>query len=388
MSVYLQLSPSSAINTIIFSLFFSLLLAFIMRSNKLLGNIKYELLLLCLLFPIIKILIPVEIIPWSNNITVPYVLPTIINFLHKSFVIDSLGKFYIWDIVYRIILVISVINVIRLFVSYYTLIRENKNLCPVTDPMITGLVDKILQEQNKKSNITVKWSDVSTPPCILGITKPVILLSKDNWCEENLECVLRHELAHYIHGDLFFRYIWLFIKAFCWWNPAIYLLDRQLGKIIEIRADENALRKKDKEFQKQYMQTIVELSSNRLQRNIPFSASFQEKDGLAPRKRIEIMGYRINRKPLSFILTNILSTVLIIALTIAMCCFIFEPRSKSFLNQFMYSQPVSKENSFFIDNQDGTFDLYTDGLYGTTLDMRYLTNNVPIYQSLDEVPQQ
>lgn len=44
-----------------------------------------------------------------------------------------------------------------------------------------------------------------------------------------------------------------------------------------------------------------------------------------------------------------------------------------------------EENSFFIDNQDGTYDLYITGQYIETIDsLEYYDQTIPIYDSIKE----
>ena len=179
---------------------------------------------------------------------------------------------------------------------------------------------------------------------------------------------------------------WKLIKAFCWWNPAVYLLDKQLERLLEIRADENAVKKQQECIRDEYMMTLVFMGKRAPRKQgISYGASYQEKKGLTIDRRIRIIMNRIARKPWEFIGSNVVVCCSVILLTAAMNCLIFEPLDKTVESkERSRSVMVSTENSFLVKNAEGTYDMYYNGAYCATLESSEGTG-LAVYESLEEV---
>lgn len=58
---------------------------------------------------------------------------------------------------------------------------------------------------------------------------------------EELKLVIKHELQHHRHGDTRWLYLVQTIKAFCFWNPASYFLEKSISALQEFACDEALL---------------------------------------------------------------------------------------------------------------------------------------------------
>ena len=70
-------------------------------------------------------------------------------------------------------------------------------------------------------------------PMLVGFVKPVIVLPERIYGEQELLLILRHELMHYKHHDLWYKLILLAANAVHWFNPLVYLMLRQAGRDVE-----------------------------------------------------------------------------------------------------------------------------------------------------------
>ncbi len=383
MSTYLQLSFTSIGSIVVFSMCFALMLAIVMKSDRILSKVKYELLLLCLVAPIMRFLIPVEVLTWTQNINISYVLPQITAFLYKNVVIGEYTRTR-WQFAWSVITLISVVSVLCTAIGYVRVRWMVNGLQTADSKTINKLVDRILKEKGKHTKITVKWANMTQSPLVFGVIHPTILMPKAELSERELENVLRHELAHCFAGDLLIRLGWKLIKAFCWWNPAVYWIDSQLERLLEIRADENATVGRADQQQDEYMKTLVEMSKYQSVKEASiYGTAFQEKQGLSSKRRINIILSRIERGGVDFAITNVTLSALLIILTIAMNCLIFEPVNRQIEPESDYSTMVTEENCFLIRNAEGTYDMYYNGIHCATLESSEGTRLV-IYNSLEE----
>jgi len=384
MQSILQLTVSSVISIILYSLCFALLLKLILDSDKILSRVKYELLLLFLLAPIIKIIIPIEILPWTKNVVVPYLLPDLLKCANYKLVTIEGNDFTVWNAVMLALVLGMLIVLIKTIVSYISFRHYVDMLPKVDNPLVYQILERLQEEKEKKTLVELKWTNESASASIGGALKPYILLPKTELSEAEWESILRHELAHYYHGDLLIRMGWCFIKIICWWNPAVYVLDRQFEKLLEIRADENAIKSTNEEKNQSYLEALVNLSrENKIsEKGSEFCAFFQEDYGIAPQRRVKLMLARDDVSKASVLLSNLITLSAVLVLTVAMNVFIFEPKSKIPEN-YERTKVVTSSEYFLVRNADGTFDMYMNGVFCATVKTD-MGSDMAIYDSLEE----
>ncbi len=385
MNIELQLTFASIVSIVVFTLCFAVILIVALKNNERLSSVKYELLLVCLAAPIMRLVIPVEVLPWTHNINLPFGLPRLTEFLHRTIIILD-NPVTIWRIIFDICMLISIILTIGAFVTYGVNVHAINAYPEVEDPKYQEMIGRILSKEGKKNKFTVRWVLSEESPFVVGIFNPTILMPKVELSEEELECVLRHEIAHYLYGDLLIRFGWVLIKAFCWWNPAVYLLDGQIGKLLEVRADENATKKLTDEQLDRYLNAMLSLGkadSPFRGGSTGFGAAFIERKGISIANRIRVILNRANVSRKGFWLTNLILVLIVLVLTVAMNCLIIELYSAPEGFQETHATDVTGNNSFFIINEEGTYDMYLNGTYCTTLD-DCQGSGIPVYKSLEE----
>ncbi|MDQ8196862.1 M56 family metallopeptidase [Pelagicoccus enzymogenes] len=81
--------------------------------------------------------------------------------------------------------------------------------------------------------------DVKTPG-IAGIFNPRVVIPKvlaDELSDEEIRCVLLHELTHYKRGDLFLHHLLMLVCFIHWYNPLVWLVFRQFKISMEQACD-------------------------------------------------------------------------------------------------------------------------------------------------------
>jgi len=78
-------------------------------------------------------------------------------------------------------------------------------------------------------------------PALCGILHPRILLPP-GWAEslspEELRCVLLHEIGHHRRGDVLWRWAFLVARAIHWFNPLVWVAEREMRIDQEMACDE------------------------------------------------------------------------------------------------------------------------------------------------------
>lgn len=78
-------------------------------------------------------------------------------------------------------------------------------------------------------------------PMLVGALRPNLLLPHEDYSEDQLRCIFRHELIHLRRGHLWCKLAILLANCVHWFNPAIYLLADEANKDIELACDEETI---------------------------------------------------------------------------------------------------------------------------------------------------
>ena len=95
----------------------------------------------------------------------------------------------------------------------------------------------------------------------IGIIRPIILLQED-YSEEELEFILKHELYHITRGDLLIRLFLELAGCLHWFNPLIYHLEEHFDGVSETSCDEKVVSGCTKEQRAIYARLIIRSMQN------------------------------------------------------------------------------------------------------------------------------
>lgn len=128
--------------------------------------------------------------------------------------------------------------------------------------------------------ITVRTSDNILSPLMIGIIKSVILLPNAFLTDDQLDNILKHEMTHFKRHDILYKWFTAFVKCVHWFNPAIYLISRQINIDCEISCDMAVTSDMSREEEIGYIDTILALVTRANAKPIPLTT------GMAGSKKI------------------------------------------------------------------------------------------------------
>lgn len=117
----------------------------------------------------------------------------------------------------------------------------------------------------------------------VGLWRPVIILGRVEEDAEDMDLVLRHELAHISRCDFLIRMLAEFVKIFHWFNPLAYWLARELARVAEYDCDDRVMADADMAKRRRYAKLLVDQKEAAGMR---WSPALAEKKSLK-RKRVE-----------------------------------------------------------------------------------------------------
>lgn len=154
---------------------------------------------------------------------------------------------------------------IIIFSLYHILsyVTFNKKLKRYAKPTNNATNLDILKEQKAVLHITrniqlLTYDEISSP-LLIGYVRPCIILPNDNYTKDQITFIIKHELTHYIHHDLYIKLLLVVSNALHWFNPIIYILVKHASLTMELYCDESVTAKQSLTYREQYSLTLLQI---------------------------------------------------------------------------------------------------------------------------------
>lgn len=140
-----------------------------------------------------------------------------------------------------------------------------KDAIPVIDQKILDLYEKEIAEaqiQKPKFGL-VTTKDISTPMTIGLFERSIMLVLPDNdYSEEELHLIFKHELIHISRLDEEAKFFMMFCTAMCWFNPLVWRAMKKSAEDIELSCDETVLLDVDDDTRNLYAHLILNVAGD------------------------------------------------------------------------------------------------------------------------------
>ena len=110
-----------------------------------------------------------------------------------------------------------------------------------------GALEEAKKELGVKRRIRVRISNDTESPMLVGTFFPIIYIPRNGIDKDAERMVFLHELTHYRHGDLIYKWLVLIVNAVHWFNPFAYLLNANISQACEVFCDMSVVRNMDED---------------------------------------------------------------------------------------------------------------------------------------------
>lgn len=163
---------------------------------------------------------------------------------------------YIWIIGVMALLLLKVVPYIR-FKSFVL-----KNSKVIESEEIVKLFNTCKDELNLNTKVHLRTCNAISSPMLMGIFRPIVLITDIDADYKRLKMIFLHELNHYKRKDIMIKAFGLIINAIHWFNPFVYILLKEMDKYCEYSIDEKVVEEMDINDRKYYGETILSLISS------------------------------------------------------------------------------------------------------------------------------
>ncbi len=98
---------------------------------------------------------------------------------------------------------------------------------------------------------------------LIGFFRPRIILPTHELEDKELFYIFVHELIHYKQRDMFYKWLIQIVMCAHWFNPFIYLLEKEVNKSCELSCDEKVISVLDDTARHEYVSCEKRLIFNK-----------------------------------------------------------------------------------------------------------------------------
>lgn len=378
----MHFSFSSVLIAILASNLILIFITAVLYKKKFFLTIGYRVLLAGLVIAALRIIVPLEL-PNIKNIYFPKFISYIISrLLTPRFYIFS-HWFSIWEL-FLIAWGIGFLTGVYLSIRQYhqlkrVIILQGKEL---TDNKEIGeCLEKICLQKNKRNSFKVYQCPVIKVPMVFGFRNPSILLPEDVGLDnQQLYFILYHEMMHHFNHDLYIQMIIELLSILYWWNPACRVLKKQIHILLEMRVDDEVINHNPDETSA-YLECLLYLVKN-YSKNISLPEHMMGfiNDNSTLIKRFEMLTAPTTCRKKRLPSIGIIVFSIIVYMSSYLLIFEANYCSQEVLDRTF---EVTADDSFFIKNEDGTYDLYYNNeRIDTVTSLEYYPDDIIIYDGV------
>lgn len=222
------------------------------KSAKTIRMLNFGYLACLYLFCLGRMFFSVEL-PFTIVVNAPTFMNPVSKFYRNTTLIPG-SHFSKYELLLLLWVIGAIILLTRFFLRYIGEKRRIDRLSKQKNQAIQDLLDML--RKDKKIHIQVLCCPNLSTPCGIGLFRRQILLPSQEYTEEELFHILRHELQHFQTHDLLVKWMIRVFQCLFWWNPLVYLLGKDMDQVLEIKCDLSVVKNYSRQETLAYMRTI------------------------------------------------------------------------------------------------------------------------------------
>ena len=189
-------------------------------------------------------------------------------------------------------------GIVKLLLEYFRRMVRLKTIIQSAEPIeqvepLRDIFEEAVASLGYRGNVKIAVSEAYPSPVSVGFFHPIVLLPRATLTlsETELRFVIRHELTHYLRGDIGKDRALEVLQCIFWWNPVVYYLRRSVEEMLELECDERVCRGMSEEEQLIYFEAIQRVLKFHPRRGLGLGMSFasRHKGEFLTRRFLEIL---------------------------------------------------------------------------------------------------
>ena len=256
--------------------------------------------------------------------------------------------FFIWSAL-ALVLFVRKVTVYQGFIQYIK--AGNKE---VSDIKILNLLSDCEEKLNIKTRVELSCNPLIDSPMLIGFFRPRIILPIGELEDKELFYIFVHEMIHYKQRDMFYKWLIQIVVCVHWFNPFVYLLEKEVNKSCELSCDEKVISVLDDTARREYGDILISfLKSNNLYKSSLASVTLTEGAEQLKERLGAIMKFRKKSKA-------IIAITAIFTVAVCVCFFV----TGAYAAPSVVNDMKTWDNSEILNEvltEDGVYYIFCDG---------------------------
>lgn len=149
---------------------------------------------------------------------------------------------YLW-VVWLVAALLLFVRKITIYQSFVRYIKAGR-----TEVSEVELLNSFAEAQEKtsiKRMIGAYSHEMIGSPLLYGFFHPCVILPDRPYSKEDFYYIALHELTHYKRKDMFYKWLVQLVVCLHWFNPFVYLMEKEIGLKCELSCDEEVIKSLD-----------------------------------------------------------------------------------------------------------------------------------------------
>ena len=257
--------------------------------------------------------------------------------------------FFAWS-TFALVLFVRKVTIYQGFIQY---IKAGNT--EVSDIKTLNLLSDCEEKWNIKTRVELYHNTLIASPIMIGFFRPSIILPVGELEDKELFYIFMHELHHYKQRDMFYKWLVQIVICIHWFNPFVYLLEKEINKVCELSCDEAVISGLDDKARCEYGDTLIYfLKSNNPYKNSLASVTLSE-DAKQLKERLGVIMHFRRKSKTILVLTGILTLCIIFG---AAFVGVYPVAAKNHLDPDNNKSTISEEKKYKADTYiyDGDLD--------------------------------
>lgn len=223
---------------------------------------------------------------------------------------DNNIDFTMLDVVVFVWIIGGLIFISVHFVSYFLCKRQvMKKGEIIEDVSALKQVLRLKRELHIRCTVRVIKYCEAESPMIIGFLKPALILPEEQYSAEEMYFILKHELVHLKRGDVYFKLLFMMANAVHWFNPLIWIMQKEAVIDMELSCDERVTQGADYAVRKAYTETLLSMLHKQYDRRTTLSTQFYEGSKIIKKRFKNILIKKAKKNGISILICAIILSI-------------------------------------------------------------------------------
>ena len=141
-------------------------------------------------------------------------------------------------------------------------------------PILSEQLRELCSELGVCKDVALLIYEKASSPMIIGFWQPILVLPGDEYTPQESYYILKHELIHLRRHDVLIKFLLMLAKDIHWFNPIVYLMQREAVVDMELACDEAVVRGASFDQREAYSETLMSMLHGAQRRGPMLSTQF------------------------------------------------------------------------------------------------------------------